>query len=848
MAPRASRRKAVTISSDEDDDAQGSEASEEAPKSQKRSSGKLKSVKKKKDDDVDAKAKTKSPQKSPNKVTSKAKTSSKDAPKPASKPIYSFFNNATQKQQIAKPAPAPAPAPAPVKPAVALDDVELIQDDTEDEHADEKPTSTVLAKDSATALAMRKRKLQATQSFRDDSQIPLTGSQKFRKAASGDRVPSFGVINNDKRPWTDQFAPVDLTELAVHKRKVADVRAWLEMAYAGRRQKVLVLKGAAGTGKTTTVQLLAKDLGVELVQWRDSGNSDQSEDGFVSLGSRFEDFVARAGKASSLTLSSDADARMPAETTSINAESPSSDQPRALLIEEFPNTFSRTSIALHAFRSTIAQYVSSTLPAGVKPTPIIMIISETLLSTNTAAADSFTAHRLLGPELITNPYVNVIEFNSVAPTFLTKALETIVLKEARKSGRRRTPGPQVLKHLAESGDLRSAVYSLEFLCLRGDDGDTWSSKVTFTKSKQPKTQQSLTKAEMEALKLITNRESSFGIFHSVGKVVYNKRTMPPPGTPVPQPPDCLPQCRRDKIPETDVDSFMDELGTDVSTFVAALHENYALSCAAPGVDQSLSSLSGCVENLSDADLLSLDRFSFGTRAFSGSATDSLRQDEMCYQVAVRGLLFSLPNPVHRSAATGGKRGDAHRMYYPNSLRLWKRQEEVESSLDALVVTLAKGEGLDVSQAAQASSGTAESWQRHKISNTDDAANDKAEASVRPDTSSQAKKEMLLDRLPYLARIVDARPPSLSNRRLFDQVLSVTRISGFSTAQEDDDEEPDDRDEQLAGEQWATDRPDGEPSNAKKGKTKHNAAFENVVIPVRSRVEQLVLEDDDIVDD
>ncbi|KJX93063.1 cell cycle checkpoint protein rad17 [Zymoseptoria brevis] len=839
MAPRASRRKVVTISSDEDDEHQASEPEKESPKPQKRSTGKLKSVKK---GATESKAKKPSLQKSPKKSTANAKASSKDAPKPAGKPIYSFFNNATQKQQVAQPKPAPK------MPLVAADDAELIQDDTDDEYSNGIGSTTVLAKDSTTALAMRKRKLQRAQSFGNEPQPSLAGSQKFRKAAGGERVPSFGVLNNDKRPWTEQFAPIDLTELAVHKRKVSDVRTWLEMACSGRRQRVLILKGAAGTGKTTTIQLLAKDLDVELIHWRDPGSSEHKEDGFVSSGSRFEDFVARAGKSSSLMFSSDADAIPPADLKPASTTAPSLDRPRALLIEEFPNTFSRTSTPLNAFRSTIAQYVSMLVPSNTNPTPMIMIISETLLSTNTAAADSFTAHRLLGPELITNPYINVIEFNPVAPTYLVKALETVVVKEARKSGRRRTPGPHVLKRLAETGDLRSAVSSLEFLCLRGDDGDTWSSKVSFTKPKQSKTHQPLTKAEEDALRLITNRESSIGIFHSVGKVVYNKRKPAPPGTTLAQPPDWLPMCRRDEIPETDVDSFMDEIGTDVSTLVAALHENYAISCSAPNnVEKTLSSLSGCIENLSDSDLLSLDRFSFGTRAFSGSATDTLRQDEMCFQVAVRGLLFSLPNPVHRSLAVGGKKADAHRMLYPNSLRLWRRQEEVESSIESLVATVARGGSVDA-QAAGASTGVVESWQRNKTTNTGHAS-DEADASIRPDTSSQAKKEMILERLPYLARVVDARPPSLSNRRLLDQVLSITRISGPSMFQEDDDGEPDERTEQAAsGEQWTTDRPDEESSTTKTTTTKHQSTFDNITIPVRGRVEQLVLEDDDIVDD
>ena len=97
----------------------------------------------------------------------------------------------------------------------------------------------------------------------------------------------------------------------------------------------------------------------------------------------------------------------------------------------------------------------------------------------------------LDSNIISHPFVDTIEFNAVAPTILTKALETVVVKEARKSGRRRTPGQQIIKHLASSGDIRSAISSLEFLCLRGDTGDIWSGKVTFTKTKKPKSSSNL---------------------------------------------------------------------------------------------------------------------------------------------------------------------------------------------------------------------------------------------------------------------------------------------------------------------------------------------------------------------
>jgi cell cycle checkpoint protein len=765
----------------------------------------------------------------------------KDTPKTTGRTIHSFFNTATQRQTSS--------SQASVKPTTEEHEVETIHDDTDEERPQRRATSNAPPPgSSATALAMRKRKPDRGPSEECDRGLLPPPSQKFRKVSSGDKLPSFSIANDDKRPWAEQFAPVDMTELAVHKRKVADVRNWLEMAYRGSRQRVLVLKGAAGTGKTMTVQLLAKELGIDLTEWHGFNVTDSTIDGVYSADTRFEEFVARAGKMKGLELSS-SEQSASGNPTSVpsEAEHRSGDRRQALLIEDFPSTFSKTSTTLQAFRTTIAQFVSSPVARGVLPVPIIMVISETLLSTNTAAADSFTAHRLLGPELITNPHINTIEFNPVAPTYLIKALEGIVLKEARKSGRRRTPGPEVLKRLAETGDIRSAVSSLEFLCLRGDSGDTWSSRIQFTKPKGPKSHPALTVAEMEALKLITNRESSLGIFHSVGKVVYNKRVDRSRLSHGDELPPWLSHHQRSKIPETDTDSLIDELGTDTSTFVAALHENYALSCASNSADATVESMSSCMESLSDSDLLSLDRFSFGTRAFSGSATDTLRQDEMCFQVAVRGILFNLPHPVHRSQATHGNRGDAHRMFYPASLRIWKKREEIETKLDAVISRLAAGAGNPASNHIPLGA-TVESW------NPSSRALGSDDSEVPRAPSGELRKQMLMERLPYLAQIASAPKRARAWQPIRDHIAAITNFDDDDAAavlRDPDVELADDDDDTNVvpeGERWTTDRPE-ELVGRKAKKAPHgpHTAFGRVSHAVEAQVETLVLEDDDIED-
>lgn len=43
---------------------------------------------------------------------------------------------------------------------------------------------------------------------------------------------------DDKRPWAQKYGPLDLGELAVHKKKVSDVQNWLHEVFTGRSARV----------------------------------------------------------------------------------------------------------------------------------------------------------------------------------------------------------------------------------------------------------------------------------------------------------------------------------------------------------------------------------------------------------------------------------------------------------------------------------------------------------------------------------------------------------------------------------------------------------------------------------
>ncbi|KAF4636543.1 hypothetical protein G7Y89_g1544 [Cudoniella acicularis] len=808
-------------------------------------------------------ASTKSTSSSPEKRKGKGKIDEKGK----SGDIFTFFTKQAQRQQAERNGNGTTfKSNIPKEPK--MEDYDIISDD---EIMDSKaPTSSMVG------VAARKRARGPEVVKNGGGNLPSMSQKFIRKP----KEPPVAANEDDLRPWAERFAPINLDELAVHKKKVADVRGWLEEVTQGRmRQRLLLLKGAAGTGKTTTVQLLAKDMDCDVLEWRNPVGYVATADGYQSMAAQFEEFLGRGGKFGQLDIFS-ANERIPSKSES----KPLDRRKRIILIEEFPNTFTRSSTALESFRTAILQYLASNTPplsmfhnSSIPKdpvTPVVMIISETLLTTTSASADSFTAHRLLGPEILQHPGVGIIEFNAIAPTLLAKALDIIVQKESRKSGRRKTPGPLVLKKLGEIGDIRSAIGSLEFLCLRGDiDGD-WGAKVVFGKTKKSSKDQALTKMEEESLEMVTRREASLGIFHAVGKVVYNKRDEKPPSLPLGQDVEQLPEFMsfnsRPKRSQVSVDELIDETGTDTQTFVAALHENYILSCEAPPTSYGVSSLdhvNGCIDALSDSDLLcpswdgSLNSTGFGGGTGGrGTGGDILRQDEITFQIAVRGILFSLPTPVKRKAPAPsgfrtGKGGEAHKMFYPTSLKLWRMKEEIESSIDLWVTRLMKGEehigGITAGAAAFAKPkpGSVESWKNPRSSNsshsTQTGKSKQSTAAPLMSVGTSARKEMLLERLPYMVLIAKAKRTTSSNLAIRD-MEKVTTFHGIGGSSEESPDEGDDT--VLGGENWATDKP-GEGSSPKKRGLVIRGRGIAAGLPIPQLEEQkLVLSDDDIEDD
>jgi cell cycle checkpoint protein len=582
----------------------------------------------------------------------------------------------------------------------------------------------------------------------------------------------------------------------------------------------------------------------------------------ASVASQFEDFINRGGNFGSLDFGASNPSFSDAKT-----DDQSEISPQVLIVEEFPNNISRLSSALGAFRGVLLRYLATSPQAPnlmfrkgaatleTRP-PIVLIISEALLTSATASADSFTAHRLLGPEIINHPLVTVMEFNTVAPSFVAKALDLVIKKEARDSQRRRIPGPAILKKLSEMGDIRSAVNALQFLCARSADNENWGGTVATKMKKSSKDGVALTPMEKNSLELVTQREATLGMFHAVGKVVYNKREDPQIADPKaelpPRPPDHLAHMQKPKTSQVSLDDLINETGTDIPTFVSTLHENYVLSCNGPSF---LESCDNCIDALSESDILSpegrsMSRVGYG-RGPTGNGLshaggiDMMRQNEICFHVAVRGLLFALPHPVNRAAHPGGRKGDTFKMFYPTSLRLWKPMEETDSLISTLMDE-AMFAGLRGSMRSKGSDGGVTSWRQKNDSFGE--TNEEDESSSIPRILA-SRTDMVYDRLPYLSKF--HVPRELDIRK----VKQVAQFSGAFLQDEGDSEEGGTEAViDLSAADETTDRPTTSPKRRDrimgvgpgKGSSQDAALKKTVTNDVE--FEKLYISDDDIQDD
>ena len=125
------------------------------------------------------------------------------------------------------------------KTGTALEEEDFIEDDSLDEELQKLP----LPRNDLCKFPPQTAARPDTLTQKSGSRTLLSGSQVFRKLGNGigksrTKEEAVKLSNDDTRPWSDRYGPASLEELAVHKKKVADVRDWLDNVFQGRSTKV----------------------------------------------------------------------------------------------------------------------------------------------------------------------------------------------------------------------------------------------------------------------------------------------------------------------------------------------------------------------------------------------------------------------------------------------------------------------------------------------------------------------------------------------------------------------------------------------------------------------------------
>lgn len=347
------------------------------------------------------------------------------------------------------------------------------------------------------------------------SVTPSLGGRTFvlaSKSTSAGSMPFFrdnrGIAEKEEDetqeavPWTEKYFAQSSSAVALHARKVKEVRDALEdMCSDHPSIKLLILSGPAGSSKSSILRALARETltkvnnskGCELnsnylLEWE---NPDRMEG--RSLPAAFLEFLSSA-------------------KYKTNRDS-------LILVDDIPNLSHLNTREL--FNMALLEWINreDVYTRNFNP-GLVLIITEIEVSSNGSSSDGTTTsfrnaeslitERVVSEKVLRHKAVKRIKFRPVNKTLSTKALKAIVDQE-RSIFKRISPQDvtKAIDVISDYGDIRSAIMSLEFWAI--GRSRSLSRGVTHTKQEQ---------SGQDVYLNMLRRDAHLDLFHAVGKVVH----------------------------------------------------------------------------------------------------------------------------------------------------------------------------------------------------------------------------------------------------------------------------------------------------------------------------------------
>lgn len=364
--------------------------------------------------------------------------------------------------------------------------------------------------------------------------------------------------------WLKTFQPKEISELALHPKKLEELQNWFKISCAKVPNKILLLEGPTGCGKTTALKMVAKEQGFSVSEFinatdmeshllREHSENQQREFESISFEnqiSKFSDFLVRTSRFQSVF---------------------GSDKERLLLIKDLPNTFLKKT---DEFWRILREYAED------GDSPLVFILTET-------NSKSLNISYNLFPETIRFELgIDSISFNAVSATMMKRGIKRIVqLVEGNENYRLffKRPSDEVIESLIEqcTGDIRNAVLNLSFASQQSNF------KISVSKTVKPK--RGAGKKQKTSMK--TNDDAGIGknevlsLMHGLGRVLHPKLEMNE-------------QTKLQELthkPETITESFQSQ----PSNFIKMIHSNYVKNfseISEVSSNANILSLVDCIEN------------------------------------------------------------------------------------------------------------------------------------------------------------------------------------------------------------------------------------------------------------